>query len=614
MSREVKIHLISESKSLVNSFFKKTIHNLPNNDSLISSGITITSIKTSDLKFFPQNSALENTVLHFWDLSIDSSIPQSIYPLFMTPNSVYLLLLDNFNQNEKFWLKLIKTHGKSSPIMILKDKSKGVFSIEEKSLNLEFPLIDNQFINVNFDDDDDKGIVDFMENFAQLLMFKQNKCIIELQNSWLLIKEAIFKETEQVKFISKKKYKQVCYDKGVYNQTDSELLFEYLKNLSIILFFKEIPFADIYIINFSDNSSNLCWLIDGINRILTSKKINNGCLYWRDLDFMLEDDEEKNIYDTKDLYYILELLILLNVCYEIDKGCYLFPNKMPSDFVLSLPTNRSQTCFIMQYNYLPFDIISRLMIMMKKDIIDDQYWVYGILLKSHNFSKLHASINPEAVNDVTALIIADPDNKQIRITVYGPDRYRRHYFQVIWNHLHDINKKYDDLEVKELVPLPDRPDKLINYQDLLGYELHNIKKYPVLQSYRNYLVSDLLDTVIDNKKVNKKEIVINNIVNNQNSESQVEYEKLQKDVLKLINAISEKISTLPNNEDEKKLKSILNNTSNDLENIESPTYKKQLRQFIEMLQSNPHITNLVKFIANGPDKVNAIIDLYNHIM
>lgn len=88
---------------------------------------------------------------------------------------------------------------------------------------------------------------------------------------------------------------------------------------------------------------------------------------------------------------------------------------------------------------------------------------------------------------------ADEKAKRIYVVVSG--KQKRDYFAVIRKVITDINMSFEKLLVTELVPLPDAPEVLLDYRELLGHELAERDEIFVGRRAKAYKVQALLNGI-----------------------------------------------------------------------------------------------------------------------
>jgi hypothetical protein len=122
----------------------------------------------------------------------------------------------------------------------------------------------------------------------------------------------------------------------------------------------------------------------------------------------------------------------------------------------------------------------RFIVRMHEDIKNDMRWRTGIVLTDR-------ALRAEA------LVTADEKAKRIYVAVCGIQK--RDYFAVIRKVITDINLSFEKLQVTEFVPLPDVPSVLIDYGELLGYDLAKRQEIFVGRLRRAYDVQAILNGI-----------------------------------------------------------------------------------------------------------------------
>ena len=321
--------------------------------------------------------------------------------------------------------------------------------------------------------------------------------------------------------------------------------------------------------------------------------------------------------------------------YGLGKTAYIVPDLLPKELeeepkFFGKPPLR----FVMKYDYLPSSIISRVMVRFKNDIVIDQLWRYGMVLKNDEFN-------------CTAKIKSSEQKQTITITIQGEPHNKRDFLAVIRHAIIDINCDFQNMIVNEFVPLPGYPDYMVEYQELLGYEKEGIQDYFQGRLRKSFSVSKMLDRVVKaNERVKdsiKGEHVINNYVNNklnhvanvnsnqvQNVEVTVNIDikqhatKAQSLFCNLKEDILTEVDIEVNDENEKKrilaeldktekaFREVEKAAMNDTNVIDDVT-KNRFDEFIDGLQNeDSRINRGLKFVENAADKVKKIARVYNY--
>jgi hypothetical protein len=83
------------------------------------------------------------------------------------------------------------------------------------------------------------------------------------------------------------RYEALCQECGVTDQGRRKTLLGYLNSLGVVLFFEELDFADIYVLDPH-------WVTVGVYRVINSSKTKGGTLAVSDLDYILNEEKIKS--------------------------------------------------------------------------------------------------------------------------------------------------------------------------------------------------------------------------------------------------------------------------------------------------------------------------------
>ena len=121
---------------------------------------------------------------------------------------------------------------------------------------------------------------------------------------------------------------------------------------------------------------------------------------------------------------------------------------------------------------------------MNQFIISPHYWKNGVFLESGEGDKNLAKVK------------ADMVDRKIFISVTGKEHTRRAFLAVIRSAFDEINNNFK-IEIKQMIPLPDLPQVLVSYQNLLAYEESNESEIFIPELRKRFQVKGLLDGVED---------------------------------------------------------------------------------------------------------------------
>jgi internalin A len=160
--------------------------------------------------------------------------------------------------------------------------------------------------------------------------------------------------------------------------------------------------------------------------------------------------------------------------------------------------------FIIDYDFLPLSVIPCFIVKMNRYIKDDLRWRTGVVLVDENLNS-------------SAVVRADNEAKRINIYVNGDQR--RDYFAIILQKLQEINNSFEKLKATEKIPLPDEPKVTVGYEYLIKLETRRIEMQMFDGSNCEYMVSDLLGTVI--KRRSERALLEEILQMNRSSEKEI---------------------------------------------------------------------------------------------
>ncbi|MCW5212336.1 leucine-rich repeat domain-containing protein, partial [Desulfobulbus sp. TB] len=447
----------------------------------------------------------KNCHLHFWDFG-GQEIMHASHRFFMSNRSLYILVLDSRTDSRKYhWLCHIEKYGGKSPLIVVMNKIdlNRSYNIEQKSINARFPWIDNRFFRISCKNRE--GLPELVRSIATAI---PNTPLfgMEISKSWLAIRTELEQATRAKNYINREQFITICEKHGVDDEISRMTLLKLLHDLGTVLFFENLPLTDIYVLDPH-------WVTVGVYKIINSEKTKDGLLSETDLEYILNEEqircdeydpakEKKFSYTRAELGYLLQIMQEFKLCYlySNSKHLYILPNQLPKE-PKQEPKLQGENLlrFIMEYDFLPSSLFSRLMVRMKEDIQDrQQQWRYGMLLDNKDLG-------------VQAIIKMEEQNNRIMITIKGGLHSKRQYLSIIRHSIAGLG--FQELEPTELVPLPSYPDRFVKYSVLLGHEKHSEPEYFEAELGKYFPVSELLDTVVSKEERNQERINIVNEIN-----------------------------------------------------------------------------------------------------
>jgi small GTP-binding protein len=407
--------------------------------------------------------------LHCWDFG-GQQIMHATHQFFLSKRSLYLLVLDSRRETQvDYWLKHIQTFGKNAPVIIVINKID-----ENQHFDLPQPRqLKKRYPNI-------KQIVRLscatQQRLSELNTAIQNTLPdIELLNTvfpakWFNVKTAIAEQAAQTHFTSYEHYVDICQANGVTKETEQNTLINFLHDLGLVIHFQDRWLRETNVINPQ-------WITEAVYTIINAPQLaGNGKLHRDALTTLLDN----NTYPVRKHDYILELMRKFELCYALNDNEYLLPGLFSAQEPEFAFDDDSALHFILEYDFLPKSIFTRLVVRMHRDILNNTYWRSGVLLCDQG-------------TGATALVETVAEQKRLILSITG--QQQREYLAVLLFILKDIHRSYSHLTVTEKIGLPDNPDHSVSYAHLLNLRQHGIKDYLHEQTNQAYQVNTLLGQV-----------------------------------------------------------------------------------------------------------------------
>ncbi len=494
---EAKVLLVSEGMAGKTSLLKRLQGLDFDKKESQTHGINVLSLSSDELPGLEQR---DECRLHFWDFG-GQEIMHASHRFFMSNRSLYILVLDSRTDSRKFhWLRHIEKYGGKSPLIVAMNKidSNPSYNIEQKSINKQFPWIENRFFRISCKNKE--GLPELVRSLAASISATPLYGM-EISKSWLAIRTELEAATEAQNYINQEQFITICQQHGVEEEISRMTLLKLLNDLGTVLFFENLPLTDIYVLDPH-------WVTVGVYKIINSAKTKDGILRETDLEFILNEEkircdeydpakEKVFTYTRAELRYLIQIMQEFKLCYlySNSKHLYILPNQLPKKPEKEPKLEgKNLLRFLMEYDFLPSSLFSRLMVRLKEDIQDrQQQWRYGMFLENNDLG-------------VQTIIRMDEQTNRIMITIKGGLHNKRQYLSIIRHSIAGLG--FQELVPKELVPLPGYQNAFADYKALLGYERAGKNEYFDEILSETFSVSELLDSVVSKEERSKEERIM----------------------------------------------------------------------------------------------------------
>lgn len=390
--------------------------------------------------------------LNVWDFG-GQEIMHATHQFFLTKRSLYLLVVDarlgEAENRIEYWLKIIQSFGKESPVIVVGNK------IDQQGLDLDRRGLQAKYSNI-------KTFVEV--SCLTRTGIEELKVAIareggalehihdELLANWFTVKERL----EQMKedYIPFKDYLRLCQEENINDDVSQNTLIDFLHDLGLVLRYHDDPRME------DTNILNPTWVTNGVYTILNSNVLfqNKGILERKWLSQILDPHK----YPRDKHLFIMDIMRKFELCFDFTD----FPDQrflVPDLLTKEEPdTGEWNGALALQfhYNVLPSSIISRFIVRTQQYLNKNTLWRTGVVLKIEEGNR--------------ALVKADLEDRKIFIWVGGPGHSRRRFLEVIRSTFYSIHKSIPGIVVDEKVPLPWHSEITVNFKHLLRLEVKGI--------------------------------------------------------------------------------------------------------------------------------------------
>ncbi|MET0647375.1 MAG: COR domain-containing protein [Pyrinomonadaceae bacterium] len=395
--------------------------------------------------------------LNVWDFG-GQEIMHATHQFFLTQRSLYLLVLNGREGGEDadadYWLKLIESFGGGSPIIVVLNKIKEhPFDVNRRALQQKYPAI-RDFIKM--DCEDGTGVAQLYKAIEwETDRLEHLRDAFPL--SWFAIKERLAGMRNN--HLSFDEYREECARFGEKDPASQETLSSYLHSLGIVLNYRDDPrLQDTHVLNPH-------WVTNGIYKILNSERLEKqgGEILLGDLSEMLDPED----YPAKTHRFLIDLMKKFELCFSFpgDDCHYLIPELLDKQEPPSTLEFDPQGCLNFQYHYpvLPEGLLPRFIV--RTQVLsegDETRWRTGVIL---------------SFEGNRALVKGDVQDRKVYVSVLGPTAGRRRLLAIIRSDFERIHRDIRNLNPLEMIPLPDYPEVLVPFQELLVMEQRGLKSF-----------------------------------------------------------------------------------------------------------------------------------------
>jgi internalin A len=336
---------------------------------------------------------------HIWDFGGQEFLHQT-HQFFFSERSIYLVVLSGRQgrpmQEAEYWLRLIRTYGTGSPVVIALNQIKAhPFTVDEHFLQENYPEVKAV---VRTDCDPRMGIEPLRKVLGKLAGGMPS-VREKIDPAWARVRTRL--EEMKATFVSFAEYREICVEEGVTTEEKQEILATILDCLGIALNYRDDP-------RLRDTSVlKPRWLVDGIYTILRwlHKHETNGEMRLQDFSKALKS---RKAYPPEMHGFLLALMEKFELCFQVEgeEGEYLVPGLLDANQPRELKEFMSSEARRIQFRYddvRPPGLLPRFIVRSHTLSEEQPRWLRGVVLTRGHARALVRGDHEGRITDVFAL-------------------------------------------------------------------------------------------------------------------------------------------------------------------------------------------------------------------
>lgn len=327
--------------------------------------------------------------VHFWDFG-GQEILHSMHRMFLTTRTLYVVLLNvregNQDERARYWLHNIRSFANGAPVLLVLNKMdmNRNASVNENDLRTLYPKL-TDIVKMS-------ALTDSADSIRNNLIAAMKRSISDLDilespflPAWNRLKEKL--RTMTTPYIRGKEYSILSEECGVEkNELVRKALLKWFSDLGISFHYGDSAKLEDYVVLRPD------WITNAVYIIIFNKidEVKNGLVSHEAIYHLLHPSPEdasrikravpETIYQVEEVEYVLNVIRKFRLSFQVDDGMEFMPMlcdgnstkiaREYSDDPLALE-------FRMEYDYLPNNVLHRLMVERHRDLDQNNVWLTG---------------------------------------------------------------------------------------------------------------------------------------------------------------------------------------------------------------------------------------------
>ena len=333
--------------------------------------------------------------VNFWDFG-GQDILYSMHRMFMTERTIYVVMVDARNESKgsqaREWLNTVKSFAGDAHVLLVVnkiDQNPGV-TMDETALSSEYPKLKKVIYLSARDFSKREFNIKFTD--AMLELIRESEWPKKRwPKTWKRVKDEL--QNLKTPYIRSEDYEKICRDCGL--EKGSKSLLNWCNDLGVCFCRQDFRLKDYVILRPE-------WITNAIYTILFNHRetVCNGMISLESIDALLRNDikqpqihrvKENIYYSHQDTTYVLDVVRKFYLSYQVDQNTEFFPmlcSENSSTVVQEYADQIDTLEFHMVFEYLPNNVLHRLMVERWRELDLDNVWRTGarFCLKSMGLS------------------------------------------------------------------------------------------------------------------------------------------------------------------------------------------------------------------------------------
>ena len=324
--------------------------------------------------------------LRLWDFG-GQDIYHAMHRLFFTNRTIYVVMVSarstHVCKNAKDWLRNVQTFAPSCPVLLLVNKIDDFPDIypELEELKEEFSVLYGvrrisalKFDKVDFNREVLDALVSIIDSMEDTVRYV-------FPESWMRLKEKL--ENSNESYITEKDYEKLCDSCGVNeSQEVRDGLHDWLCDLGICFSGNSRHLGELYAV------LNPIWITRAVYFMLTYRAEFSGGIVSAKVCFKLQEmkkiEQDTPSYKVSGYQHVLHILRQFRLAYPIGEEEFFVPmlcttqNRAYSDSIIK---DAKSLHFLMEYYYLPVNLLYYLLVEMHRFLVRESIWSNGCVFE-----------------------------------------------------------------------------------------------------------------------------------------------------------------------------------------------------------------------------------------